>query len=60
MRLTATKSAEGQWIARFSGPKLEGAREFRTLAAANRYLVRSFAAMFPEHRCTKRCRGGED
>ncbi len=58
VRLKVSQAGEDRWVAQISGPTLEGAREFKTLGAANRYLVRTFAAMFPEHRCTKRCRGG--
>ncbi len=60
IRLRASRSDQGRWIARFWGRQLEGAREFRSLKAANEYLLRSFAAMFPGHRCTSRCGPGTD
>jgi hypothetical protein len=43
------------WVARISGPQLDCAFPAKTAAAANRKLSQSFAAMFPEHRCTPRC-----
>ena len=59
VRLKVSRVGEDRWVAQFSGPKLEGAREFKTLSGANRYLMRAFAALFPEHRCTARCRGAQ-
>jgi hypothetical protein len=45
-----------RWIARHWGPELAGARQCRTMREANEYLASSFVEMFPEHRCTARCR----
>jgi hypothetical protein len=44
------------WIARNWGDQLQGARECKTMGEANEFLVRAFREMFPEHRCTARCR----
>jgi hypothetical protein len=46
----------GKWIARHWGRELNGATECGTMREANDLLVRSFAEMYPEHRCTERCR----
>jgi hypothetical protein len=56
VRLVAARSESGQWTARFEGKDLEGSRDFDSLRAAHDFLVRSFAEMFPEHRCTAKCR----
>jgi hypothetical protein len=45
-----------KWLARHWGEQLHGARECRTMREANEYLTTSFVEMFPEHRCTRRCR----
>ena len=45
-----------RWLARHWGEELNGAKECKTMREANEFLVASFAAMFPEHRCTERCR----
>ena len=50
-----TRLRTGTFRARHWGRNLEGGKEFRTLAGAKVYLVRSFAEMFPEHTCTTRC-----
>ena len=44
------------WLARHWGPQLDGGRECDTMLEANGFLIRSFTEMFPEHRCTERCR----
>jgi anti-sigma factor RsiW len=44
-----------KWLARHTGPQLDGGVTTSTLAAANAYLVDSFAQMFPEHECTEKC-----
>jgi len=50
-----TKLRTGRFLARHWGQSLEGGKEFSTLAAAKRYLERTFIQMFPEHVCTERC-----
>ena len=45
-----------KWLARHWGPQLDGGRECDTMREANEFLIRSFTEMFPEHRCTERCR----
>jgi hypothetical protein len=44
------------WIARNWGPQLGGSRVCKTMREANEYLEASFFEMFPEHRCTERCK----
>jgi anti-sigma factor RsiW len=56
VQLQATRSRSRQWIARFQGRELEGGRTFTSLREAWDFLCRSFAEMYPEHRCTPRCR----
>lgn len=45
-----------KWIARHWGDELDGMRVCATMREANEYAVASFNQMFPEHRCTERCR----
>ena len=45
-----------KWLARHWGDELDGREEFRTLRAANEFVVTSFREMFPEHLCTPKCR----
>jgi hypothetical protein len=45
----------GKWFARHWGKQLQGGRECKTMREANEFLIQSFAEMFPEHRCTRRC-----
>jgi hypothetical protein len=45
-----------KWVGRHWGDQLHGMRECATVRQANEYVVRSFNEMFPEHRCTDRCR----
>jgi hypothetical protein len=45
-----------KWIARHWGDQLNGMRACATIREANEYVVASFNQMFPEHRCTERCR----
>jgi hypothetical protein len=49
-----------KWIARHWGDELDGMRVCATLREANEYAVASFSEMFPEHRCTERCRLSDD
>jgi hypothetical protein len=46
-----------KWIARHWGDQLDGMRECASVREANEFVVTSFHEMFPEHRCTDRCRG---
>jgi hypothetical protein len=55
VHLQATRSRNRQWNARFEGRKLEGGSAFTSLREAWDFLRRSFAEMYPEHRCTARC-----
>ena len=45
-----------KWIGRHWGDQLDGMRECSTLREANEYVLCSFQEMFPEHRCTERCK----
>jgi hypothetical protein len=45
-----------KWIGRHWGDQFNGMRVCATMREANEYVVRSFEEMFPEHRCTERCR----
>jgi hypothetical protein len=45
-----------KWWARHWGDGLDGGRECETMREASGFLIASFREMFPEHRCTKRCR----
>ncbi len=56
--LEATRLQPRRWLARFRGAHLEGTETFPSLREAFRFLRRSFAEMYPEHRCTRRCVGG--
>ena len=59
VRLEARKQARRKWEARLEGPDLEGAETFPSFRAAFDYLERSFAKMYPKHRCTAECRRGD-
>ena len=48
-----------KWIGRHWGDQLDGMRVCATVNEANQYVVGSFNEMFPEHRCTERCRIGD-
>jgi anti-sigma factor RsiW len=60
VRLLLTRTVDRGWVARFQGRELDGRREFRTAVGAKRWLARSFAEMFPKHRCTRRCRAAPE
>ena len=47
------------WLGRHQGSQLDGGRVFKTLKAANVYAEESFAQMFPEHKCGRRCTSNE-
>ncbi len=53
--LEATRLQERVWEARFRGCNLEGTGTFPSLREAFRFLRRSFAEMYPAHRCTRHC-----
>jgi hypothetical protein len=57
--LKAEAATAGRWRAHFSGKELEGSDVFATRSAAFEYLRRSFAEMFPGHRCGAGCRVAE-
>jgi hypothetical protein len=56
--LEASRLETRVWEAHFRGAHLEGKETFPSLREAFRFLRRSFAEMYPEHRCTRRCVGG--
>jgi hypothetical protein len=58
VNLEATRLHSRAWLARFRGAHLDGSDTFESLRDAFRFLRRSFAEMYPEHRCTRRCVGG--
>ena len=45
----------GRYFGRHRGPTLDGGSEFATQKQAKAFLKRSFAEMFPEHRCNRNC-----
>ena len=45
-----------RWVVRHWGNQLDGMKECGSLREANAFAIASFREMFPEHRCTKRCR----
>jgi hypothetical protein len=49
------RPAGDQWIARISGPRLEGGMSFAARAEAEAYCHRAFREMFPEHQCGAGC-----
>ena len=59
VQLYATKTRSRQWIARIQGSDVEGGRTFQSLLEACTFLHRSFAELYPEHRCTPHCRHEE-
>jgi hypothetical protein len=44
-----------RWIARISGPRLEGGMVFGTRREAEAYCHRAFHDMYPEHKCGRGC-----
>jgi hypothetical protein len=50
------KAANGNWMARHWGRQLDGALVFDSVLEAEAYLKNSLTQMFPEHRCSERCR----
>jgi hypothetical protein len=50
-----TQMQDGSFSARQWGRQLEGGGRYQDLAAARKYLLDSFAHMFPEHRCDESC-----
>jgi hypothetical protein len=59
VQLQATKSRSRKWIARIQGREVEGGHTFQSLLEACTFLHRSFAELYPEHRCTPHCRHEE-
>lgn len=51
----AEKCGHG-WRAHRWGTKGEAGRRFRFVSEANQDLISTFREMYPEHRCTRRCR----
>jgi hypothetical protein len=45
-----------KWFAHRWGRQISGGQTCTTLDEANEFLATSFREMFPEHRCTSRCR----
>ena len=56
-RVWVHKTLDGR-MAPYQGTQLDGGRGFKTLRAANAWARRSFAEMFPEHKCGDRCTSG--
>jgi hypothetical protein len=56
VRLTARRATTREWIAEITGEESQTARRFDRVEEANAFLVRVFAELFPEHRCTAACR----
>jgi hypothetical protein len=44
------------WFAHHWGGQLSGGEHCRTVGEANQHVSAAFRQMFPEHRCTRRCR----
>jgi len=55
IHLEVAPAADGGWLARHWGRELDGRWQFDSLEEANEWNLRSFAEMYPEHRCTGRC-----
>ena len=51
-----TRLRDGSFCAHHWGCQIDGGRRFPDLASACKYLVDSFAQMFPEHKCVEACR----
>ena len=45
----------GRYVGRHRGATLDGGSEFATHRQAKTFLKRSFAEMFPDHRCNRNC-----
>jgi hypothetical protein len=50
-----TRLRNGVFAARHWGCQIDGGRRCDDLASACKYLVESFAQMFPEHKCVEGC-----
>ncbi len=50
-----TRLRQGTFFARHWGRSLSGGKQFQSRQGARAYLVRTFALMFPEHVCSRRC-----
>ena len=50
-----TKLRNGSFEARHWGCQIDGGGRYSDLAGACKYLVDSFAQMFPEHKCSAAC-----
>ena len=50
-----TQLRDGSFTARHWGCQIDGGGRYPDLAAACKYLVDSFAQMFPEHECGEAC-----
>jgi hypothetical protein len=46
---------DGRYVGRHRGATLDGGSEFATQKQAKTFVTRSFAEMFPEHRCNRNC-----
>jgi hypothetical protein len=49
------RGADGNWVARHWGRRLDGGRICDSVQEANAYLTESFLQMFPEHVCLEQC-----
>ena len=52
-----TRLRNGSFVARHWGCQMDGGRGYPDLASACKYLLESFAQMFPAHRCGEACGG---
>jgi hypothetical protein len=50
-----THLRDGSFAAHHWGRQIDGGTRFNSLSAACKYLVDSFAQMFPEHKCGEDC-----
>jgi hypothetical protein len=45
-----------RWMALVSGAQIEYGQQFDRIYDANQFVMEAFAQLFPEHRCTGKCR----
>ena len=55
-----TQLWDGSFAARHWGRQMDGGSRYQDLADARKYLLDSFAQMFPEHHCGEACSGVTD
>jgi hypothetical protein len=52
-----TQLRDGSFAARHWGRQMDGGSRYQDLGDARKYLLDSFAQMFPEHKCGEACGG---